>query len=454
MQVLVLGAARQGMAVTRFLVRNGATVILNDQKPAEEFKPVTQDLANMNIRFEFGGHPLSLLEGIDLVIVSGGVPLNIPIIQEAIHRGMSVTNDSQLFMETNPARTIGITGSAGKTTTTVLVGEIAKAAMGADQKVWVGGNIGLPLIDLLDQIKPQDWVVLELSSFQLELMKTSPHIAAVLNITPNHLDRHATMEAYIKAKTRILNFQNQNDWAVLNKDDRTTWNLKESVVGKLITFSSSIPSKNQEGTFIHQEKIWLNINGESKEIIPLNEIRLRGQHNQVNCLGACAIAHAAGFPIHTMRTGIKSVASIPHRLEFVRDWKGILWYNDSIATTPGRSMAGIRSFNQPLVLMLGGRDKKLPWDGLVNLVHQRVKNVVLFGEAVNLIFDALNRVEKSELPNNIIKCSSLKDAVLTASNLASAGDVVLLAPGGTSFDEFYDFEERGQKFKEWVRALP
>ncbi len=454
MQVLVLGAARQGVAVTRFLVRNGAAVILNDQKPAEKLRPVTQDLAKLNVRLEFGGHPPTLLNGIDLVIVSGGVPLDIPIIQESIHRGIPVTNDSQLFMEVNLARTIGITGSAGKTTTTALVGEIAKAAVGADQKVWVGGNIGLPLIDLIDQIKPQDWVVLELSSFQLELMNVSPHIAAVLNITPNHLDRHVTMEAYIKAKARILNFQNKNDWAVLNKDDPITWSLKESVVGKLITFSSSIPSHDQDGTFTHQQKIWLNINGERKQIMPLNEIQLRGQHNQVNCLGACAIALAAGFPIDAMRKGINSVASIPHRLEFVRDWKGTLWYNDSIATTPERSMAGIRSFNQPLVLLLGGRDKKLPWDGLANLVHQQVKNVVLFGEAVELIFDALNEVEKSELPKNIIKCNGLKDAVKAAAELASPGDVVLLAPGGTSFDEFYDFEERGQKFKEWVNSLP
>ena len=454
MRVLVLGAARQGLAATRYLLRNGASVIINDQKSADEFHKIIQDFSNMAVQWEFGGHPLSLLQNVDLVIVSGGVPLDLPIIQKALHKGICVTNESQIFMETNSAKTIGITGSAGKSTTTILVGEIANTAVSTDQKVWVGGNIGLPLIDLLDQIKPIDWVVLELSSFQLELMNISPHVAAVLNITPNHLDRHASMEAYIKAKTRIFQFQNRNDWAVVNIDDPRVMNLRNSVVGKLITFGNSIPAQSQIGTFINQEEICLNVDGNKKDIMPVDEIKLRGQHNWLNALGACAIAYAAGFPENAMRKGIGAVTSIPHRLELVRDWKGTFWYNDSIATTPERSIAAIRSFNQPLLVLLGGRDKKLPWNELSNLVHERVKKIILFGEAADLISNALGEVEKNKLPESIIKCKDLKDGVQEAAKLASPGDVVLLAPGGTSFDEFRDFEERGQKFKEWVNSLP
>jgi len=452
--VLILGAARQGIATLRFLLKNGVNVTINDQKSAIDFQELEQEFADQNVHWEFGSHPLSLLDKIEIVIVSGGISLELPIIQEAYKRGIIITNDSQIFMEAVKAKVIGITGSSGKTTTTVLVGEIARAAAHPDQKVWVGGNIGYPLIDHLDEIKSTDLVVTELSSFQLELMNISPHIAAVLNITPNHLDRHVNMQAYIQAKSQILLHQSISDIAVLNCEDKNTMGLMEKVKGGLITFGLGKSIDGYTGTVLKQEKLVIQSSKEQIEIMPRSEIQLKGEHNLVNALAACAIGFAAEFPMRAIREGILQVKGIPHRLEFVREWRGTFWYNDSIATAPERTMAAILSFNQPLVLLLGGRDKKLPWDNLVNLIHQRVKNVILFGESAELIARALGETRSNQFPLTITRCTTLENAVKIAADHAEKGDAVVLSPGGTSYDEFRDFEERGQRFKEWVMTLP
>ena len=451
--VLVIGAARQGLAITRFLIQKGALVIVNDQKTDEELMNLKNSMSDSNIHWVLGSHPLSLLEDIDLVIVSGGVSLTSPIIQEAIHKGIPLSNDSQIFMESVNARVIGITGSSGKTTTTTLVGAIAEADSKSNRQVFVGGNIGLPLVDHLNQINKNDWVILELSSFQLELMTVSPHIAAVLNITPNHLDRHHDMQAYTAAKAQILRYQNSQDFAVLNHEDAGSWGLANHVLGKLVTFGLNQLNNGIPETYLDQGKLYLFDEERKIEIMPISEIPLRGPHNILNTLTACAISFAAGFSTEAMHKGIISITGIPHRLEFVREWRGAQWINDSIATAPERTMAAIQSFDQPLVVLLGGRDKNLPWEELATLIHQRVKHVILFGEAADLISPAVQNEKRQGFPQSITRCTNLHEAVLSAAKIASSGDVVLLSPGGTSFDEFRDFEERGNKFKEWVNAL-
>ena len=453
-RILVIGAARQGLAITRYLLKQGAFVLLNDQKPAEELVSETQGLNHLNLRFSFGGHPITLLENIDLIIASGGVPLDLPIIQQAIERGIPLSNEAQIFMENVKANVIGITGSAGKTTTTVLVGEIAKNAAHKEQKVWVGGNIGTPLIEQLDEIKTNDLVVLELSSFQLDLISVSPHIAAVLNITPNHLDRHANMQAYIRAKTHILDYQTKDDFLILNREDKGSWDLSPKAKGNLVTFGLKKPESDLPATFLSSDNtLDLIESANITQIMPKSELKLKGEHNILNALAACAIAYAAGFSKKAIRSGIGSVKGIPHRLEFVRELKGVAWYNDSIATAPERSIAAIHSFQKPIILLLGGRDKNLPWQDLSKLVHKRIKHLVIFGEAIELISRTIGPINDGDKLQDIKKCNSLKDAVQTAAELAEAGDVVLLAPGGTSFDEFCDFEERGESFKQWVKAL-
>ncbi|MEJ5202680.1 MAG: UDP-N-acetylmuramoyl-L-alanine--D-glutamate ligase, partial [Anaerolineales bacterium] len=352
-RVLIIGAARQGLALARFLICQGADVTLNDQNPAEQMKNVIQSMEGYPVHWALGGHPLDLLENKDLVCLSGGIPLALPIIVEAQRRGIPLSNDSQIFMEAVPCRVIGITGSAGKTTTTTLVGRMAQVAVQPPAKLWVGGNIGLPLIDQLDKIAPHDTVVLELSSFQLEQMTISPQVAAILNITPNHLDRHGTFAAYTAAKARILTFQTERDAAVLSCDDPVTWGLAGQVRGRLITFGRQRPPAGQLGTFVENNAIYLSNGGQCFKVIGCNDIQLRGDHNLLNVLAACAIAHAAGFSVSAMIAGIRGFTGVPHRLEYVRTLHGVDWYNDSIATAPERTIAAIRSFQEPLVLLLG-----------------------------------------------------------------------------------------------------
>ncbi len=393
----------------------------------------------------------------DLVCPSGGVPLTLPLIVEARRRGIPLSNDSQIFLEAVPCRVVGITGSAGKTTTTTLVGRMAGAACRAAdapyRRAWVGGNIGNPLITDLDDMAAEDLVVMELSSFQLELMTRSPQVAAVLNITPNHLDRHGTMEAYTAAKERILAAQGPDDVAVLGRDDPGAWALRDSVRGTLTSFGRTRPPRGQRGSFLDEEWILLWDGARALPLVARQDIRLRGEHNLTNVVAACAIAAAADLPPSAMQAGVAGFEGVPHRLEFVRSWGGADWYNDSIATAPERAIAAVRAFDEPLVLLLGGRDKQLPWDALARLVRQRVDHLVIFGEAAELIQQAVEAAGPAERPFSVDVCRDLEQAVEAAARRVEPGDVVLLAPGGTSFDEFGDFAERGEWFRKWVQAL-
>jgi UDP-N-acetylmuramoylalanine--D-glutamate ligase len=454
-------------------------VILNDRLPLEALAKARQSLEGLEIEWVCGGHPLEVLEGADWVCPSGGVPLDLPLIVEAKRREIPLTNDSQIFLENAPCRVIGITGSAGKTTTVSLVGRIidrfitigdkgVEDHQGSNvypnpyklpRKVWVGGNIGNPLITVVEEMAPEDLAVMELSSFQLEIMTRSPNIAAILNVTPNHLDRHGTMEAYVAAKARILDFQHADDIAVLNRDDAGAWSLRERIRGEMITFGLSQPSATQVGTFVQDGQILIREQERSVPVMDRSGIGLKGEHNLTNILAACAITYAAGLPPRAMREGIVSFKGIPHRLEFVRSWGGADWYNDSIATAPERSMAAIRSFEEPLILLAGGRDKNLPWEEFAALVCKRVNHLVLFGESAEKIAQVVDTYQKQNLITepcleSVTLCRNLEEAVRHAANLVNPGSVVLLSPGGTSFDEFHDFEERGEMFKKWVMELP
>jgi UDP-N-acetylmuramoylalanine--D-glutamate ligase len=454
-RILIIGAARQGQALARYLTRQGALVTINDQKSADDLKTITYNLADLPVRWVLGSHPTELLDDTDLVCLSGGVPLTLPIVAEAVRRGLPISNDSQIFLESVPCRVIGITGSAGKTTTTTLVGRMAESAICLPHKAWVGGNIGLPLIDYLEQIQPEDLVILELSSFQLDQITISPQVAAILNITPNHLDRHGSLDRYTAAKVRILTYQTGQDIAVLGRDDpRLFADLSSRVHGKLVSFGLAGIPDGQTGTYFENGKIYLHQAGNPAiEVMQQNDILLKGDHNLLNVLAACAIAWSAGFPVEAMRSGVVGFGGVAHRLEFVRNYHGADWYNDSIATAPERTMAAIRAFSEPIILLLGGRDKNLPWQDLAELIHQRVEHVIVFGEASQKIVDALEPQKFEKLPQSVSRFHTLKEAISAAADLARAGFVVLLSPGGTSFDEFNDFEERGERYCQWVNQL-
>ena len=456
-RIIILGAARQGTALARYLVQRGSNVVISDLRKREELGGSIQALSDLDehtqsrIEWVCGSHPLSLLEDADMLCISGGVPLEQPIVSEALRMGIPLSNDSQIFLEAAPCKVIGITGSAGKTTTTSLVGLMSQAAVGkppfgVSAQAYIGGNIGSPLISVLDQMKTEDLAVMELSSFQLELMAQSPQVAAILNITPNHLDRHGSMQAYTAAKKRILDFQTRDDFAVIGRDNAGAWGVRDAVSGSLIVFSAK-GDKEYPGVYLEDNEIILWDGKMEHELMPRSSVHLRGEHNLQNVLAACAIAYAAGIPHEAMRAGVDGFTGIPHRLEFVRSWGGADWYNDSIATAPERSIAAIRAFDEPLVLMAGGRDKDLPWDEFASIVRDRVDHLILFGEVAEKIIESLGK----DYPEAV--CSGLKEAVEVAAQVVQPGDVVLLSPGGTSFDEFRDFEERGECFRQLVMKL-
>jgi UDP-N-acetylmuramoylalanine--D-glutamate ligase len=450
-RVLILGAARQGLALARWLSMHGAHVTLSDSRSADDLRLARESLAEFPIEWALGGHPLELLDSTDVLCLSGGIPLTLPIIAEAIKRGMPLSNDSQIFMEVVPCKTIGITGSAGKTTTTTLVGQMAKTAYGENS--YVGGNIGDPLINYVDNMKADDIAILEISSFQLEQMTISPNIAAILNITPNHLDRHGTMEAYTAAKARILEFQSKDDIAVLGHDDKGAWDLRNRVHGKLFTFSLHELDEGLNGAYLEDGLLNLRDGNAYLPLLMREKIALRGDHNVANILAAFTIGHAAGFPLDVMLETVEEFRGVVHRQEFVRELNGVRWYNDSMASAPERTIAAIRSFDEPIVLLLGGRDKNLPWEELMQLASERVDHVVIFGEAAEKIQKTVNSLGLGGKRFTVARTNGLHEAVLKAAEVAESGDVVLLSPGGTSFDEFKDFAERGERFRAWVQEL-
>lgn len=456
-RVTIVGLAREGTAVARFLAARGAEVIATDMKPAEALAGALAQLRSFPIRYALGGHPDWVLDT-DIIFVSPGVPRTIPLLVEAARRGIRLSSETELFFSLCPAPIIGITGSSGKTTTTTLVGEILRAA---GERTWVGGNIGDPLLNYLEEMGPDDRVVMELSSFQLEHLRVSPHIAAILNITPNHLDRHESMEAYINAKRQIVAHQGAGDMAVFGWDDPAARRLGEEYsAGQAVWFSGSEPRR--PGTWVEQGAVLLEIAGPTQRVCELTDIRLRGAHNLLNVLAACAIAGAAGAPADAMRAAVRSFQGVPHRLELVREWNGVQFVNDSIATSPERAMAALRSFDEPIILLAGGRDKHLPWEEWADLVLRKARGVILFGEAAGLIERALQRAfeRANEMgcqcrlsPENVRPAVTLERAVQIASEMAEPGDVVLLSPGGTSYDAYTDFVERGEHFRKLVKML-
>jgi UDP-N-acetylmuramoylalanine--D-glutamate ligase len=450
----IIGLAREGTALARFLAQQGASVTVSDLKNEEELQENIAELKGLSICFVLGGHPGEILDQADVLFLSPGVPLETPIVAEAERRGIPISSETSLFTELCPAPVVGITGSSGKTTTVSLVGQMLKTS---GFRTWVGGNIGRPLIGHLEEIEPTDKVVMELSSFQLEIMEWSPPIAAILNITPNHLDRHSSMEAYTEAKLNILRFQQSGDVAVLGGD--LISNLRSQISNlKSQILSFSLNKELEEGAFLRDGEITLRLGDTERRICSADEIKLLGRHNLENVLAACTIAGVAGASQQAMADVATTFEGVEHRLELVREMGGVRYYNDSIATSPERTVAALRSFDQPIVLLAGGRDKYLPWDEMARLTLQKARRLILFGEAAPIIEEAIQvsslefRVPR-DLEVFIHRCQTLDEAIEVAAREAQPGDVVLLAPGGTSFDAFSDFAERGERFRELVKAL-
>lgn len=432
-RAVVVGLAREGLDLTRFLGAHGAHVVVVDRKTADELGPQLAALADQpRVTYRLGGHSPRDLDGADVVFVSPGVPPENLLVVAAHERGIRVSSLVELFFELCPAPIVGVTGSAGKTTTTTLLGDIFRQA-GRDAVV--GGNIGRPLLSELERMRPSTWVVMELSSFQLEGLRASPTIAVITNVTPNHLDRHPSMEAYWAAKGHILAHQGPSDWAVLNADD--AWSARYRPRGSVLRFSLKTPVS---GAFVDGDRLVLR--GET--LMATRDVPLRGRHNVANVLAACAAAAAAGVAPRDMVAAVTAFGGVPHRLQTVGERGGVRFVDDSIATAPERSMAALEAFDEPLVLIAGGRDKHLPMAAWARSIVRRVKHVVLYGEMADLVAEAIKAVDPGY--DRISWAETMDEAVAQASAAAAGGDVVLLSPGGTSYDRYRDFEERGADF--------
>ena len=445
-KVLIIGAARSGIAAAKFLVGQGATVALTDQKPIEKWTPEALALKDSGVGLLPGEPPSWLLDQLDLVVVSPGVPATIIPIRYAERAGAEVIGEVELAYRYLKGRIVAITGSNGKTTTTSLIGELLRDA---GLPVQVGGNIGKPLISMIDTSQEDGWTVAELSSFQLETIKTfRPSIAVVLNVTPNHMDRYETFNDYAAAKHRIFMNQVAEDTAVLNADDPTVSSWGMGLRARVLSFS--VRKEVENGVFLRgRELIFRGSEGE-QALLNVDEMKLRGMHNVENVAAAFAAGIAAGASLDSMNGTVKRFDPVEHRLEFVTEIDGVKFYNDSKATSVDATLKALEAFaseSGKVVLILGGRGKKAAYAPLEPLVRAKVRKLVLIGEDAETIENELGTSAPFE------RAADMKDAVARSYEAAEKGDVVLLAPACASFDMFESFEHRGAVFKEEVGAL-
>ncbi len=447
-RVSVIGIGVSNIPLIRMLVSFGAKVWAHDKREKEQLGEIYDEFLALGVNFVLGEDYLKKIpEDIEYIFKTPGIRYDIPEILERIENGAKLSSEMDLFFDLCPAPIIAVTGSDGKTTTTTLISELLKKE---GYPCHLGGNIGMPLVDKTEKMKETDKVVLELSSFQLHTIKKSPKIAVITNVTPNHLDWHTDLIEYETAKKNIFLNQNNDDITILNYDNEVTRNFAKET-DNYIFFSRK--HSLDDGICLIENNIVLKENGKVKEtILDINKIRIPGMHNVENYMAAIA-ATLGMVSKETIKYVAENFGGVPHRIEFVREIDGVKYYNDSIASTPARTTAGLISFeNANIVLIAGGYDKKIPFDGFGKVLNERVKKVVLVGATSEKIeADILKSDNYNDLP--IYKMNNFKEAVYKAKEVAEKGDVVILSPACASFDMFKNFEERGNVFKDIVNNL-
>lgn len=443
---LVIGAGISGRSVSAALRHHGAKVILNDMKKIDVTEQPWPQLEEMGVTLIFGRQEASLLEGIDIVVPSPVISPEIPIMKEAAARGIPIWSEVDVTCRVSDADLIGITGTNGKTTTTTLVGEIMKAA---GRQTVVGGNIGYGLSQQADGLPKEAVIVAELSSFQLETTHDiKAKAATILNITPDHLDRHHTMEAYAAAKERIFLNQDKNDYAVLNYDDDRVRAMEKDMTGTVLWFSTNgeVPC----GAFYQDGQLILRLNGQDTLICREEDLQLFGKHNIQNCLAAVLLTYAAGAKLDVIRQVLKEFKGVEHRLEKVRTIHGVTYYNDSKGTNVDASMKALEAFKGHLILIAGGYDKKTPLDEFMQLAAKKVDTLILIGDAADRFEAAAKKAGIQDIRRTGY---SMEGAIMLARKIAKAPQAVLLSPACSSFDMYDNFEQRGRIFKGIVNAI-
>ena len=446
-KVLIIGAARSGIACARFLAKRGATVALNDRKPLEEWSPEARALKAEGVGLLPGEVPMWLLDQVGLVVMSPGVPSKVIPARYAERAGAEVIGEVELASRFLRGRVVAITGSNGKTTTTTLVGEILKDA---GTPVQVGGNIGTALISMVESSRDDGWTVVEVSSFQLETIRDfHPAVAMVLNVTPNHMDRYETLNDYAAAKHRIFRNQTPEDVAILNADDPLVASWAPGLRAHVVPFS--VRRELEEGLFLRNGREIVSRTREAERVLlARDEMQLRGLHNVENVLAALAAGLACGAPPDSMRETVRRFKPVEHRLEFVAEVDGVKFYNDSKATSVDATVKALEAFADEegkVVLILGGLGKQAPYAPLGPLVRERARRLVLIGADAETIERELGGDAQT------LRADSMGDAVRKAREAARPGDIVLLAPACASFDMFKSFEHRGEVFKEAVEGM-
>ena len=448
-KVAIIGLGVSNIPLLDYMNDRDAIVTVFDERTIDKIPTeALEKIRQYEINSYFGEDCLKNLEGFDIIFRSPSCMPNREEIQEEVNRGAIITSEIEMVLQMSPSTVIGVTGSDGKTTTTTLIYEIIKAK---GYKCFLGGNIGTPLFTRIEEMMPEDIVVLEMSSFQLMDMEISPNISVITNITPNHLNIHKDYEEYIDAKKNIFKYQDKNGIVILNYDNELTREAIKEANGKVIFFSSK--EKLSDGIILDNGTIKECKDRVRRHILDTKNMKLRGNHNYENACAAIA-ATSSLVDVDTQIDVISNFGGVEHRLELVREINGVKWYNDSIGTSPTRTIAGLNSFDEEIILIAGGYDKHLDYKPLAKPILDKVKALILMGQTADKIFYAVK--EEAEEQNKQIEtymCESLEDTVKMARKVAKNGQIVLFSPASASFDLFKNFEERGQKFKELVNRI-
>ena len=445
-RVAVTGIGISNRPLLKLLLDAGIDVTACDKKDREALGPLGGELENAGCRLRLGP---DYLEGLDHDVIFRTPGLHPRFLEEARARGGVLTSEMEVFFQVCPCPILGVTGSDGKTTTTTIIARLLEAA---GHTVHLGGNIGRPLLSEADDIRPTDWAVVELSSFQLLTMDRSPHIAVVTNLAPNHLDVHTDMEEYVAAKANLLAHQNAGDRAVCNWDNEIARDLSVRTPAKVLYFTRASDRQPENGCYIYKDAIWYRDASGRRPVLPLADILLPGVHNIENYMAAiCAVQGLV--PDEAIRAFARTFGGVEHRIELVRERRSVRWYNDSIASSPSRTIAGLRSFPEKVILIAGGKDKGISYAPLGPVVNDHVKLLILCGATEQVIREAVQTADNYQ-DLEILTAADYPEAVRLADQRSREGDVVILSPASTSFDRFRNFEERGRVFKDLVTALP
>lgn len=443
-KVAIIGLGISNMPLIEFLSNLGARVTGFDKKNEDELGKDIEKLKEKGVNFELGSNYLDKLSNFDVVFRTPSMRVDHPILTKAKSEGAYITSEMEQFIKYCPAKLFCVTGSDGKTTTTTLIYNMLKAE---GYTVWIGGNIGTPLFTEIEKIKKEDMVVLELSSFQLMSIKEPVEVALITNVSPNHLDIHKDMEEYIEAKKNIFKYQRKDDLLVINEDNKVTKSMEKECIGRVLKFS--MKAKLKKGAFFYDEYLYIN----EKKVCNMNEVKLKGMHNIENLLAAfCCVSE--DISIDSMGKVARNFAGVEHRLELVKEIQGVKYFNDSIASSPTRTLAGLKSFDRPVILIAGGYDKNISFDILAKEGISHIKHLILLGDTKYKIEEAFKNIMKDSnqyIPISI--CNSIEEAVNIAKENAKFGDIVTLSPACASFDMFKNFEERGNKFKSIINNL-